>query len=103
MRVYVKITSDYEKIIDHIIFGYSIIDESARFVESSHLLLNNIHNKMRMDHYLSKPVMPEDLEKIALAMETAARNNNLDELNRLKPKFMSCYRKVQNAILKRPV
>jgi two-component system, sensor histidine kinase and response regulator len=53
MRMHVKITSDYEKIIDHIILEYSIIDESARFVESSHLILNNIHNEMRMENYLS--------------------------------------------------
>ncbi len=53
MHMHVKITSDYEKIIDHIILEYSLIDESARFVESSHLLLNNIHNKMRMANYLT--------------------------------------------------
>ena len=53
MRMHVKIKGDYEKIIDNIILEYSIIDQSTLFVNSSYSVLNNIHNKTRMQNYLT--------------------------------------------------
>lgn len=51
--MHVKITAEYENVIDHIILEYSIIDETSRFVLNSNSILNNINNKTRMENYLT--------------------------------------------------
>ncbi|MDK9707458.1 MAG: response regulator [Desulforhopalus sp.] len=67
MRMHVKITAEYEKIIDHIILEYSIIDETSRFVLSSNSILNNINNQTRMANYL---IIKKDLQSIFAKLDS---------------------------------